>query len=222
MTQPATTRPLFARTAARPPRAPVPALTAALVLVMALPLPFDLSAQMDPMDRSARELTRSPEHEAATALSRGSRLLTKAEKLAAEAAANSGDEKLAGKARALYEDARRDLEKAVAKAPHLPEANYKVGLVYLRLDEPEKAITFCRRAWERDHQLDEAGICEAAANLALDRPRKAQEIYLLLQKNGRPGAALVLRDLESWLGGHPDHEQAAALASWIEAEKSSG
>lgn len=187
----------------------------AFILLFAAPSAFAQGSGLDYMNKASFDEARTQEQTIGKLVNNGERHKHKAEKIQRKA---GGGAELDAKARAEYERAASDFEKALGKDPTLIEARFLLGQVYAQLGEFEKALSSCHQAWSMNAQLFEAAICEANASLGLSRPRNAQEIFLTLKEKHNESAATVLSALKAWSESHPDHTSAAPLKTWLTAQ----
>jgi tetratricopeptide (TPR) repeat protein len=193
---------------------------AASALLLATRLAAQGSA-LDYLDDASLRRASGPRDQAAAHASRGDRLLAKAEKLEREAEAAAGDPKLAAKAGKAFEQALAAYAAALRKDPSFREGHLKVGRCYLELGQLEKAIGACSQAWGLDPSRPDAPLCEPRAHLGLNRPRRAQEIFLLLKERGFAEAETLLSELDCWAAEHPDNSAAQEVARWIAQQRAS-
>lgn len=186
-----------------------------LALLFAVAPAFAQGSGLDYMNKASFDDARSPEQAAAKFFNNGERHLHKAEKIQQKA---GGGAELVEKAKAEYQRAASDFEKALGKDPTLIDARLHVGQIYAQLGELEKSLSACHQVWAMDAKRYKAAVCEARASLKLDRPRGAQEVYLVLRGKDSESAATVLAELKSWTESHPSHTSAEPLKTWLNAQ----
>lgn len=197
-----------------------PLRVAAFALLVSTRLAAQGSA-LDYLDEASIRRASSPHEQAVLHASRGDRLFAKAEKLEQKAEASPGDPKLATKVASALEAALEAYSDALTKDPTFREGQLKAGRCYLKLGRFEPAIGACGQAWGLDPSQPDAPLCEALAHLGLDRPRRAQEIYLLLRERGFGEAETLLAELDRWAAEHADNPSSEEVSRWIAQQRAS-
>jgi tetratricopeptide (TPR) repeat protein len=169
-------------------------------------------------------LPKSPENQAMNAYNTGVRLVEKADKLSADAARQTDEQKqkkARDKARKNYSDAARKFAQAIEFQSGMYTAWNYLGYSQRKLGNYQDALTAYDRALSLKPGYAEAIEYRGQAYLGLDRLSEAKEAYLALYAGNRKLAASLLTAMQEWVGEHRtntagvDGAMVESFASWV-------